>query len=863
MDIGRSAPRYQAMALLYPHSKSLQSQLLEYFIVVVGLCQYFFNFTGKPTVRQFISGLNDSVLKTFQADLERWASSIKEEVALIEAQENSRFRALSDMFSKSANHQQRIATNLRVLDFCSKFDHERTWKRTRKIGNTAVFASLAEYQDWKDSSSSCTLLYTGKLGSGKSVLLANIVDDLNIHARNNASIVAYFFCRHEMSESLKARTILGSLARQLLRTIPDLATVAGGFEETHTTQNTEKLLKLIFRGIPSSRKAYFVLDGLDECEPAEREVVAQGLKRIQSALNLRLLISFRLEPSNGLDPITKELKVTHAATIPEENPDIETFIETQLGYCLESQRLILGDPAIILNIQDALLAGSQGMFLWVALQIQTLCELGTDQAIKDALSDLPKDLPETFSRILHKSARSGRSYQKRILQLVAAAFRPLKADELREALSVVPGDTVWTPSRILNNVRSALASCGCLLTVDEEETTVHFVHHSVKQFLLADSNDSNNLAFSVEEAQRTMADIIVTYLSYGVFGTEISKTRVRPVMVQSAPSRIVRTATASSSTIQAVALRLLKSRKQPAFDMSNVLAEARKSFQSKMEDFCFYSYGEAYWLHHIIHVSGQLKAIQNLSVKLINRWTQQSDVEPIGIDVTVFDWATKNGNEAIFQLLAASDKVKFYGTHQQMHPVLMWAVKNGLELIVKSLLNTGRVDINLKDDLGRTPLALAVEFSQESILKLLFSIDEVDVNSKDGIGKTALSWAACYGQEVVAKLILGTAKVDPDSKDNTGRTPLSWAAARGSDAVVELLLGTNAVDPDSKDNNGMTPLSYAAQNGWQKIIKLLLGTGKVDTEAEDNLGKTPRQWAISLEYEAAATPMGGWGELQR
>lgn len=42
MDVGRSAPRYQAIALLYPRSTKLQSYLTEYFIVVVGLCRYLF-----------------------------------------------------------------------------------------------------------------------------------------------------------------------------------------------------------------------------------------------------------------------------------------------------------------------------------------------------------------------------------------------------------------------------------------------------------------------------------------------------------------------------------------------------------------------------------------------------------------------------------------------------------------------------------------------------------------------------------------------------------------------------------------------------------------------------------------------------
>ena len=214
MDMGRSAPRYQAMAILYPRSKSLQSHISEYFIVVVRLCHQLLKFTRKSTFRQVTSTLSDIEINSFRSELDVWANSIKEEVSLLvakkideEAQENSRFRALSKKFSNSMSHQQKLTARLRVLDFCSTHDHGTIWKQTRKIGHATLFNQFPEYQAWKDGAESCTLLYKGKLGSGKSVLLANIVDDLNMRIEDKDTTVAYFFCRHDMPESLKARTV--------------------------------------------------------------------------------------------------------------------------------------------------------------------------------------------------------------------------------------------------------------------------------------------------------------------------------------------------------------------------------------------------------------------------------------------------------------------------------------------------------------------------------------------------------------------------------------------------------------------------------------------------------------------------------
>jgi hypothetical protein len=121
MTVGRSAPRYPMMALLYPQSKDLQSHLFEYFIVVVRLCHQLLKFTQKSTFWVFESTLSDSDMKTYQSELDLWATAIKEEVAMQMAgkneEEGQRFRTLLSKFSESSSFQQKVKANLRVLDF--------------------------------------------------------------------------------------------------------------------------------------------------------------------------------------------------------------------------------------------------------------------------------------------------------------------------------------------------------------------------------------------------------------------------------------------------------------------------------------------------------------------------------------------------------------------------------------------------------------------------------------------------------------------------------------------------------------------------------------------------------------------------
>ena len=75
-------------------------------------------------------------------------------------------------------------------------------------------------------------------------------------------------------------------------------------------------------------------------------------------------------------------------------------------------------------------------YLWVEFQMLALCSERTDKAILKALKSLPKDLSETFSRILKRIERSKNIdtlLYKKILGIVAAAQRLLQLGEPREA----------------------------------------------------------------------------------------------------------------------------------------------------------------------------------------------------------------------------------------------------------------------------------------------------------------------------------------------------------------------------------------------------------------------------------------------
>ena len=235
------------------------------------------------------------------------------------------------------------------------------------------------------------------------------MDDLHLHVQDSNVPVVYFFCRYDITESLQARTIIGSIARQLLERMQsqclnsDLA--MRDFLDKNKLGDYETIFLLLQRVLASDLKAYIVIDGIDECEYSERRVLMEELKRLQDTFSIRLCISLRLEPNNPLEVNTDGLMHTTITPIPDNSSEIGAFIQAELESCIESQKLVVGDPHLILEIRDILSQRSQGMFLWVVLLIKTLCMMDSDHAIRQALEDLPNNLRETFSRILQRSER--------------------------------------------------------------------------------------------------------------------------------------------------------------------------------------------------------------------------------------------------------------------------------------------------------------------------------------------------------------------------------------------------------------------------------------------------------------------------
>ncbi|GAW26416.1 putative NACHT domain protein [Rosellinia necatrix] len=365
MSIGRSSPRYQALAVLYSRSRRIQDLLTRYFIVVVEICHHFVRFNSKSALSQITSSLNDSKLKSAEEDLHRWAQCIRDEANFLnaetterEAQQNEDFRSWVGATSRSTIHCQNVEKRIHRLSLLSSFDYETPWKQIRKRGSASFPLGSANYIEWKRKKKPHTILLTGKMGSGKSVIMANIVDDLNLSQPN--SLVLYFFCRRDNPDSLRARGIFSSFAKQVLQGHINNDTMDDIFEDFLPVPDFDKITKILTTALQRQNKTHqvcIVLDGFDECDDEEIELIKYGLIQAQSFC--KIIISHRSQVN---DPTTPRLNWDYSEmAVPEDNPDVKEFIDSELSRRIQSKTLSLGSAELVIDIRDALLRGAHGM----------------------------------------------------------------------------------------------------------------------------------------------------------------------------------------------------------------------------------------------------------------------------------------------------------------------------------------------------------------------------------------------------------------------------------------------------------------------------------------------------------------------
>lgn len=245
-------------------------------------------------------------------------------------------------------------------------------------------------------------------------------------------------------------------------------------------------------------------------------------------------------------------------------------------------------------------------YLWVALQIESIfpsrpTTIVTHEQVFNLINNLPKDLPETYERALEQVTDS--RYGESIMRIVAAAPSPLTLDEVKVALTVVPGEPVWYAAKVPTNSAHFVALCGGnLLELDEEDQKVRFIHYSVVSHLLQPTENPGTMLyhFTMQDAEILAGAICITFLNMSIFETGVTTTK--QIHGSKLSERVKHAASYEQPLVARLAHHFRKwdhhQPTSPEVDIGRLLLEVQVMNLPKFDPKCFQGYAASNWLRH-------------------------------------------------------------------------------------------------------------------------------------------------------------------------------------------------------------------------------------------------------------------------
>jgi hypothetical protein len=187
------------------------------------------------------------------------------------------------------------------------------------------------------------------------------------------SALAFFYCNSSEKRTLTALTILGSFIEQLGSQFGKLSKpmpvllgekVKQARNERRSFFDEDELIEILFSFAANSLETFFILDGLDECVPGEREKVLSFFGRLSqrkvAGSIYRILISSRVDVDVSRE-IPSCIRLPILATNLEG--DIYEYVHNVVDDLIEKEKLKVRDDSLVVDIKKKLSHGAQGMYV--------------------------------------------------------------------------------------------------------------------------------------------------------------------------------------------------------------------------------------------------------------------------------------------------------------------------------------------------------------------------------------------------------------------------------------------------------------------------------------------------------------------
>ncbi|KAK2929290.1 Ankyrin repeat [Fusarium oxysporum f. sp. vasinfectum] len=467
------------------------------------------------------------------------------------------------------------------------------------------------------------------------------------------------------------------------------------------------------------------------------------------------------------------------------------------------------------DIVNTLTAKADGVFRWVALQLERLKDCINKEEVNTTLETLPETLQETYYRVLNELTSTRRKYVIRILQFLAYSDIPMELEAAVDALAInltaPPGSRFVMKERMplpaeISSLCSTLFVTVCKIRRFENRAARHratflqLAHSSVKEFILSCPRTEFDGLLIEPTARLMITEICLVYfLEMNCFlsDEELMWTHhLLPFAVDSwihdASCRLSRLNNFTHLSMELLSNELLFKRWSKLIHKKSWF-----SLPFQKQDQVFY----ASW-------SGDENCVKKLLDSSVTRDTTAWRLDP------ALHVASEFGHlEVAALLIREGADVNAEG---EIHNVLCTAIKAGHTDIISLLIKEG-ADVNAQQGPYRNTFEVASKTGRLDIVELLikpsadvnahssytdalysaslyghlnlvmYLVEEgADVNAQGGYYGTALCVAPCFGYlNIVTYLVEKGA--DVNAQGGCFENALQAALTRRRDTVVKFL----------------------------------------------------------------------------
>ncbi|KAK3332634.1 hypothetical protein B0T19DRAFT_439454 [Cercophora scortea] len=360
----------------------------------------------------------------------------------------------------------------------------------------------AKFIDWYHANEATDysrrqLVILGEMGSGKSVAMALLIDELR--RRNEQQLpqpkICYHYCQNDASG--QAIYVFSVLILSLLEQLPGLKRTFFEWYKRTMTMGTEPAAS--FKALEGwlqntlatlDRPLIFAIDGLDECDRQSRVHLLTSLGTLsKKAPRLKILLSSRPE-EEILEQLTGvSSTIAMGSDAARDYLIVEKTVGTRLFYLAADVKAL---------VIEALSRSAQGSAIWTRMTVE-LIEIRGIKALspmRDFLDKVPqpRQLAELYANVYSRYTADDPENQQlaaTALEILAVARRPLSILELGWAVALgaaYPGTapTVDALSKLVDHQRVMSLIQPFVAHVDFGDVTnrqVRLVHQSVKEFI--------------------------------------------------------------------------------------------------------------------------------------------------------------------------------------------------------------------------------------------------------------------------------------------------------------------------------------------------------------------------------------------